>query len=173
MTTPRDRYLLADDKDLLAECQVHFYRASGPGGQKRNKTSSAVRLRHDPTGLTVVATESRSQHENRARALRRLRMAMALQLRQAPVPAEQALPAELTELGSAQQWLVLNGRNPRYPLAVAAVLDALADSGGRVSLVAETFGVSTSKLVDFLRRDPKVWTQANSIRDQAGHPPLR
>ncbi len=173
MTTPRDRYLLADDKNLLAECQVHFYRASGPGGQKRNKTSSAVRLRHDPTGLTVVATESRSQHENRARALRRLRMAMALQLRQAPAPADHALPAELTELGGAPQWLVLNGRNPRYPLAVAAVLDALADSGGRVSPVAETFGVSTSKLVDFLRRDPKVWTQANSMRDQAGHPPLR
>jgi len=171
MATSRDRYLLADDKDLLAECQVHFYRASGPGGQKRNKTSSAVRLRHDPTGLTVVATESRSQHENRARALRRLRMAMALQLRQ--TPGRQAPPPELTELGGARQWLVLNGRNPRYPLAVAAVLDALADSGGGVSQAAETLGVSTSRLVDFLRGNPKVWTQANRIRTEGGHSPLR
>jgi hypothetical protein len=173
MAAPRDHYLLADDKDLLAECQVHFYRASGPGGQKRNKTSSAVRLRHDPTGLTVVATESRSQHENRARALRRLRMAMALQLRQTAAGTDHAVPAELAEVGDAKQWLVLNGRNPRYPLAVAAVLDALADSGGRVSVAAETLGVSTSRLVDFLRRDPKVWTQANRIRTEGGHSPLR
>src|SRR4051794_28568175 len=63
---------LTDDQ-LLAQCEVDTYRASGPGGQKRNKTSSAVRLRHPPTGLLVIAEESRSQHENKARALRRLR----------------------------------------------------------------------------------------------------
>src|SRR5204862_463400 len=63
---------LTDDQ-LLAQCAVDTYRASGPGGQKRNKTSSAVRLRHHPTGLLVIAEESRSQHENKARALRRLR----------------------------------------------------------------------------------------------------
>ena len=61
------------DAQLLAQCAVDTYRASGPGGQKRNKTSSAVRLRHPPSGLLVIAEESRSQHENRARALRRMR----------------------------------------------------------------------------------------------------
>src|SRR4051794_25975194 len=69
------------DAQLLAQCAVDTYRASGPGGQKRNKTSSAVRLRHGPTGLLVIAEESRSQHENRARALRRLREALYLKLR--------------------------------------------------------------------------------------------
>ena len=60
------------DSQLLAQCAVDTYRASGPGGQKRNKTSSAVRVRHAASGLIVIAEESRSQHENRARGLRRL-----------------------------------------------------------------------------------------------------
>ena len=69
------------DEQLLAQCEVDTYRASGPGGQKRNKTSSAVRLRHLPTGLIVIAEESRSQHENKAKALRRLWHALFLHLR--------------------------------------------------------------------------------------------
>ena len=60
------------DEQLLAQCEVDTYRASGPGGQKRNKTSSAVRLRHPGSGLIVIAEESRSQHENRGRAREQL-----------------------------------------------------------------------------------------------------
>src|SRR5436309_13708526 len=81
MLPARDTWTLLTDAQLLAQCDVDTYRASGPGGQKRNKTSSAVRLRHGPTGLLVIAEESRSQHENRARALRRLREALYLKLR--------------------------------------------------------------------------------------------
>src|SRR5438552_19110792 len=81
------------DAQLLDQCEVATHRASGPGGQKRNKTSSAVRLRHPPTGLIVIAEESRSQHENRARALRRLRQALYLSIRD---PFAAAVPVEMT-----------------------------------------------------------------------------
>ncbi len=57
---------------LLAECEVEAYRSSGPGGQKKNKTESSVRVRHLPTGLVRIATESRSQTRNRQAALERL-----------------------------------------------------------------------------------------------------
>jgi protein subunit release factor A len=57
---------------LLAESTVETYRSSGPGGQKKNKTESSVRVRHLPTGLTRVATESRSQTRNKEAALERL-----------------------------------------------------------------------------------------------------
>lgn len=57
---------------LLAECDVEPYRSSGPGGQKKNKTESSVRVRHLPTGIVRVSTESRSQYRNREAALQRV-----------------------------------------------------------------------------------------------------
>jgi len=63
---------LADDA-LLAECEETFFVGGGPGGQHRNKTESGVRLTHPPTGITVTATERRSQLQNRGAALERLR----------------------------------------------------------------------------------------------------
>jgi protein subunit release factor B len=61
------------DELLLRECEESFFVASGPGGQHRNKTASGVRLTHGPTGLSVTATERRSQAQNRGAALERLR----------------------------------------------------------------------------------------------------
>ncbi|MBU5614066.1 peptide chain release factor-like protein [Geomonas azotofigens] len=55
-----------------SEIKVEFYRASGPGGQHRNTTDSAVRVRHLPTGIVAQASESRSQTQNREKALERL-----------------------------------------------------------------------------------------------------
>jgi protein subunit release factor B len=65
--------LRKSDEALEAESELEFFIGGGPGGQHRNKTASAVRLRHTPTGITVLATERRSQAQNRAVALQRLR----------------------------------------------------------------------------------------------------
>ena len=57
---------------LARDCDVIPYRSSGPGGQKKNKTESSVRVVHRPTGIVRVATESRSQLRNREQALERV-----------------------------------------------------------------------------------------------------
>jgi len=62
---------------LARECDITAYRSSGPGGQKKNKTESSVRVKHRPSGITRVATESRSQWRNRRAALERVWMALA------------------------------------------------------------------------------------------------
>jgi protein subunit release factor B len=61
-----------DTGHLKNEVEIYFYRSRGPGGQRKNKRETAVRIRHLPTGLTVVATEHRSQAQNRELAFRRL-----------------------------------------------------------------------------------------------------
>jgi len=63
---PTDRDSLERDSD------VDFFIASGPGGQHRNKVETGVRLVHRPSGITVTATERRSQHANREAAFERL-----------------------------------------------------------------------------------------------------
>ncbi|HUL20247.1 MAG TPA: peptide chain release factor-like protein [Thermodesulfobacteriota bacterium] len=61
-----------DPKILKKQVVIETYRSSGPGGQRKNKVETAVRLSHLPSGITVVATEHRSQAENRRRAFERL-----------------------------------------------------------------------------------------------------
>src|SRR5438552_619149 len=169
----RARWAALTDEQLLAQCEVDTYRASGPGGQKRNKTSSAVRLRHPPTGLVVIAEESRSQHENRARALRRLRQALYLQVRDPAPDGPAADRPEVAAARTAAGRLDVGRKDARFWPAAGVVLDVLAACEARLSDAAGRLGVTTGNLVEFLRTDPKVWQRAGEFRAQSGHPPLR
>jgi hypothetical protein len=164
--------ILSDDR-LLSQCEVDTYRASGPGGQKRNKTSSAVRLRHLPSGLIVIAEESRSQHENRARALKRLRQALYLKLREDLLAGAVANHPDYRSARGGDGRLDLGRKDARFWPAAGVVLDVLATVEARVSEAAEALGISTANLIAFLQIEPKVWEQANYLRARFGHKPLR
>jgi hypothetical protein len=172
----RSTWTSLTESQLLAQCDVDTYRASGPGGQKRNKTSSAVRLRHAPTGLIVIAEESRSQHENKAKALTRLAHALVLNLRDeliAPTPEEIAARPDYAEARDRNGKLDLSARNPKFWPAVGVVLDVLNAVEARVADAAALLGISSGNLIDFLQTDPKVWQEANRLRAVFGQKPLR
>jgi protein subunit release factor B len=61
-----------DRESLERDCDLEFFIASGPGGQHRNKVETGVRLTHRPSGISVTATERRSQHANREVAYERM-----------------------------------------------------------------------------------------------------
>ena len=77
----RNALLDLEDDALLHACRQETYRSSGPGGQHRDKTDSAVRLTLEAYDVSVSCSEHRSQHRNRAEALRRLRNALAIEVR--------------------------------------------------------------------------------------------
>ena len=164
------RPALDDDAGLLEECEVDTLRGSGPGGQKRNKTESAVRIRHKPSGLIVVANESRSQHDNREVALQRMRKALALKLREPPT---EGIADEIAASIDKKGKLRLGQKDARYIPAIAAVLDLFAAHNGRVSDAARQLGLTTANLSAFLTADDDLYVEANLIRTQNGLGPLR
>lgn len=168
----RRELLRASDAELLRGCDVDRYRASGPGGQKRNKTESAVRVRHRDTGLSAHAVESRSQHENRERAVRRLRARFALELRE--LAALDAIEdAETLALVVKARAGERTRRTPDYLEAVARILDLLVAAELAVGEVARAIGVSTGALSKFLVADDSLARKVNELRAQAGMRPLR
>ena len=81
---------------LKSQCDVETYRASGPGGQHRNKTESAVRMTHRPSGIVRVATEHRSQLRNRVLALERIWRALEARRRK-PKPRVPTRPGKAAD----------------------------------------------------------------------------
>jgi hypothetical protein len=163
----RNKWLMGDDAALLSDCAVDAYRSGGPGGQHRNKTSTAVRLRHHPTGLIVIAEDSRSQHENKLRAIHRLRAAIALECRE-PINPEWQPPEAFNNARTKAGRMEISRRNSAYPMVVATILDAVAAQSGRLREAAELLGLTTGQLSRFLTSDGKVLDAANRIRNRNG-----
>lgn len=186
MTSVHD-FLAMDDARLLADCDIHIYKASGPGGQHRNKVSSAVRLRHRPTGLSATANDSRSQHSNKTLALTRLRMNLAMRLREPLDPAGIAslelLPPELREVvflpkkappgGAAGHRLEIGRKDQRFWAVAARLLDLLDGAAGRLAPVAAAMDITTGNLTRVLECDRHLLAAAQEVRKAHGRQPIQ
>ncbi len=156
---------------LLDECDVKFVRRSGPGGQHRNKVSTGVVLVHRPTGVKAEAAERRSQAENRAVALFRLRVNLALEIRR---PVKETAPSSLLEKGASPLWrsrcregrIEINADHDDFPVLLAEALDLLAANDFDPRQVAETLGCSASQLIKLLKKEPHAMAEVNKERRQ-------
>ena len=171
----RAAYLLASDDALIRESEVDRYRASGPGGQHRNKTESAVRLRHKLMGVQAIGEDSRSQAENKLHAVRRLRAAIALEVREpveldgyAPSPRLAALVAAGTAPLGAKTRLTGD-----YWAAIAELLDLLVAGEVEIGATAQRLGITTGALSKLLLHDEHVARVVNDLRRGRGMRPLR
>ncbi len=193
----RDFWLACDDRQLVDDCDVAAYKASGPGGQHRNKVSSAIRLTHRPSGIVAHGNESRSQHDNKRIAIKRLRMHIACQMRtdyspngEIPtslrecmfVPKQQKAkkpPADQREktgteptLRDSLMKLKVGKRDRRYWPVAAIVLDVFDACQGALADTAANIQISTGNLSSFFKSERHLFTAAQTIRKQHNQKPL-
>jgi hypothetical protein len=155
------------DDELLKQCRVDQYRGPGPGGQKRNKTSNAVRLMHLPSGIHATATEFRSLAVNKTHAMRRLRLKLAIEMREEIDPAKFEPPDWFLSIRH-NGHIEASDHHMYYPPLAGLVLDLLTVMKGNPSHVAAMLGVSTSSVIKLLENEPQLWGAANRIRAELG-----
>lgn len=187
-----------DDETLLAQCDLAKHRSTGPGGQHRNKVETGVRLFHAPTGVTAQATERRSAVDNKRMALRRLRLALAVEVR-APVPTGDAAstlwrsrvvspikpPRRATDPLLRSLGVELQGPEPSggriscspahhdYPALLAEALDFIAAAAWHTKPAALRLGVTPSQLVKLIKEHPPALLRLNAQRARHSLPPVQ
>lgn len=161
------------EEQLLAACRISFSRASGPGGQNRNKVETSVLIEHVPTGLIGQASERRNQIENRKVALHRLRLQLALQ-------HPSVHPSEIEDDSPKSDDRSVTGRYCRagrmdisesnwdFPIVLFESVEMLIRTSWNVSEVAEEISVSSSQLIKLLKKYPPAFVRLNQAREALG-----
>ena len=143
MDIKRDTLLTMNETQLSALCKITFSCGSGPGGQKRNKTSSAVKVELSHWNISASDCTERSQFRNRSKALKKLKMLLAMNFREV-----RSIPPDNPETS-------VNSAN--YPLFAAQLLDIINCCGFDHRAAAEICGISPTALLKKLFRDPELW----------------
>ena len=156
----RNQWLEADHDTLLKACSLEGYQASGPGGQKRNRKFSAVRITHLYTKISVTSSETRSQHSNRKIAVKKLKQKIAVEIDGPKITFFNPTNIKISLL------------NSKYPLFVAYLFDNFSNNSFCIKETAESLEISSSKLIKLISRDIVIWKIINRHREKAGLKPL-
>ena len=160
-----------EDAELLADCELRRQRRSGPGGQHRNKVETGIFIKHLPTHVTANATERRSQEQNRAVAVERLRLRLAVEHRVPIDPAQ--FPSDCWKRRVQHGRIVVSPHHRDLACLLADALDALDAQSYATTEAAEQLGCTASQLLKLLRLHPPALTEVNRQRQAAGLPTLK
>lgn len=158
-----------DIERLLQDCRFERTRRSGPGGQHRNKTETAVVVTHTPSGISAEANERRSQASNREVAIHRLRVRLAVRVRAIGDDA----PSELWQRRTAHGRISVAAGHVDFPPLLAEVLDVLQRSDFALSAAAKALGVSSSSLLRLIEKERPATLWVNEQRELRGMAPLK
>ncbi|MDR1760774.1 MAG: peptide chain release factor-like protein [Fibrobacter sp.] len=154
----RDVYLKMSLDELIRHCKIKHFQGGGPGGQHRNKTNTGIVLIMPEYGLETKSCESRSAHENKTHALHRMRLAIALNVREPLKPlGEYRFPGSEGRIRSS---------NFGFPQFIAEVLDIAAENNGNPKPAAEIFGLTASALNRILGQEKIVLEKLKTLRKE-------
>ena len=158
-----------DEQELLKDCEIRRQRRSGPGGQHRNKVETGIFVIHQPTDCRAEACEKRSQAENQAIAIHRLRIQLALSHRESPADER----GQLWQQRVRNRRLNVSVEHSDFPSMLAELFDYLPTVEYSLGDAGAHFGVSASQLVKFLKAQPQAFVRFNELRTANGQKPLR
>jgi hypothetical protein len=159
-----------DQNQLLKQCTMDAGQGSGPGGQHRNRRSTAITYTHEPTGIQGSASERREQKANRSMALRRLRLKLAIKIR-SPHPRQK--PSVLWNTRRAGTKMPVNPKHPDYPALLAEAMDVIKEEHFDVAAAAGRLAITMSQLTRLVRHESAAFAWVNEWRKDRGFPLLR
>jgi len=166
MTIKNIQNLLAlTPEDLLKQCKIAYFQASGAGGQKRNRKLSAIRLTHRTTGIAVTSSEAREPARNLARAIQKLRLELVFTVSLENIN-ENDIPIHLFRANTSEL-------HPDFPGSVLASYPLFHLHEGSVGRASEILGVSSAALIRFFKKDKTLLRKVQDTRKQFGHYPLK
>ncbi|MFG0330097.1 MAG: peptide chain release factor family protein [Phycisphaerales bacterium] len=158
--------------ELLKECEWSRSRSRGPGGQRRNKVETQVLIEHTPTGISAQAGEDRSAEVNRRRAIKRLRVRLAIEHRE-PLGLFKYRPPEFLARRIRDGKISLSPRHDEFPAALAELLDLIYELRGEVADAAFRLEATNSQVLKVLRHEPEALEQVNEWRRARGKRALK
>lgn len=157
------RLLALTPEELLRQCRQARFQGSGPGGQKRNRVYSGVRVTHGTTGLTAESVDSRASLRNLGAAVERLRMVFALSASLADCDPHGAAGCPQAPFRAAA-----SPSHEDYPRFLLRALHHLAWHRGQLAPAAAALGCTASALTRFFKADKAAWARAKDIREANG-----
>jgi len=162
------------EQELLTHCRLTFSRASGPGGQNRNKVETSVQIEFLPAGIIASASERRTQNENRKVAVMRLRCKLAVEFRVMADDGKTNLStgSETWRLYCRDGRVDISDSNHDWPSILAELIEALSQNDWNVSEVAMKLETSSSQLVKLLKKHGPAFLRFNEERKSRGQRPF-